>query len=1189
MSPWQQCLQQAPLPLETIQRLGAIEITKIMISQADDAWEIYFANSFNVTEEDRQTIENLLGNLFGSQVNLRLYFQNHDSGPDLKALLQSIEAAEVSLPTVEEEDALCQARCEALNGGDQKAAGLFKPKLILGRKVNGCPRPLLEINDETAHCVIHGQVIQIRQQKTLKTGSLLYDFDITDYTSSIKVKLFVDTAKHRKFQEDWLVPGQWYLFKGHVKFDQYTQELALFPLDIMTSPPRARHDEAPLKRVELHLHTKMSSMDATNTASELIDQALKWGHEAIAITDHGVVQAFPEAMKKAKVGNDGKRPPIKIIYGLEGYLIEGDGSKYMQQMRQRKGGAKAQATTEEGVADDLAKEERQDSWHIILLAATSEGIRNLYKLVSLSHMDYFYKKPRIPRDLLKTHRQGLILGSACEAGELFQQIVHGASEEVLQETAAFYDYLEIQPILNNGFMIREGIVTDEEALQDINRKIVELGQLCDRPVVATGDVHFCNPEDEVHRRILMAGQHYRDADEQPPLYFRTTQEMLDEFAYLGQDKAEEVVITNPRMIAQRVDWMNPIPGSLQTPKIEGAEEQIEAMALERAANLYGHPLPGLVEKRLQRELKAIIGYGFAVLYYIAHKLVKHSNDNGYVVGSRGSVGSSLVAFLTGITEVNPLPPHYRCPQCRKTIFGDETLYGCGADMPQSHCYQCGELLIKDGFNIPFEVFLGFEGDKVPDIDLNFSGEYQTQAQKYTEALFGAQNVFKAGTISTLADKTAFGFVKNYFADRKLPVREAELQRLISGVAGVKKTTGQHPGGIIVLPRGDEITNYTPVQHPADDVASEFVTTHFDYHAIDSCLVKLDILGHDDPTIIRQLEEMTGLDVRQIALDEPKVLALFQSPEPLGLDPVTSGIETGSLGLPEFGTTFVRGMLLDTKPTTFSDLVRISGFSHGTDVWLGNAKDILKSGQGTMKEVIAARDDIMIYLIQAGLDPKHAFNIMEQVRKGRGLKREDISAMEEAQVPDWYIQSCQKIKYMFPKAHAVAYVTMAFRIAWFKVYRPLAYYAATFSVRFEILEGDIVAGGLQRVEAAMKEIVQKRENKEASAKDEDLYVALELAREMLLRGYHFLPVDIHLSHANRYLPVEEEKALRLPLTSLSGLGLNLAQNIVKARQNKPYLSVEDIRKRGKVGKTMIEVLRDHGALKGLPESDQQTLF
>ncbi|MEA4892817.1 MAG: PolC-type DNA polymerase III [Peptococcaceae bacterium] len=1186
-SPWAQLVAQAGLEIGLASRLGALSIKNITVSQAENAWEISFANNFPVTKEDRAQVLALLQSAFGSSYDYRLEFEEREETPDVKALLEetlngSRQAAEI-ISLEEEEELMNRRHLEKLaqTEGKRKEG----PRLILGRKISGEPTPLSEVLEERRNLIVKGMAFRINDMRQLKAGTLLYDFDFTDFSGSIKVKLFLDPGKQKRFSEDWLKPEGWYLMRGSAKFDQYTRELTFFPDDVMETECRRRKDEAPVKRVELHLHTKLSAMDAVSTPESLIRQAIAWGHEAVAITDHGVVQAFPDAMKLAKVKGD-QLPPIKIIYGMEGYLIEGDGKAYLDEVKRPKKGTRGQKE-ELTEGELLERAERTGSWHIILLAKNKTGIKNLYELVSLSHLDFFYKKPRIPREAIQRFREGLIIGSACEAGELFQKVLNGEPEEALEKTAEFYDYLEIQPVMNNAYLMRNGRVKSVEELQELNRRILNLGRRMGKPVCATCDVHFLNPEDEVYRRILQAGQGYKDADQQPPLFFRTTEEMLKEFEYLGEEEAYRVVVEATREIAAQVEYLNPIPNQLMTPKIEGAEDTVKGMAITKAHDVYGQTLPELIQKRLDRELNAIISAGYAVLYLIAHKLVKHSNDAGYMVGSRGSVGSSVVAFFTDITEVNPLPPHYLCRKCKYVEFGDESRYGCGADMPDKLCPHCGEKLYKDGFNIPFEVFLGFEGDKVPDIDLNFSGEYQTQAQKYTEELFGAKNVFKAGTISTVAEKTAFGFVKRYFAEAGIPVRDSEVDRLAQGCSGVKRTTGQHPGGIVVLPKGDEITNYTPVQHPADDVNSEFVTTHFDYHAIDSCLVKLDILGHDDPTMIRLLEDMTGIDVHTIPLDEPKVLSLFQSPEALGLSREGTGIETGSIGLPEFGTGFVRGMLLDTLPKNFADLVRISGFSHGTDVWLGNAKDILKAGLGTMKDVIAARDDIMLYLIQKGVAPKHAFKIMEQVRKGKGLKPEDISAMEEAGVPDWYIGSCQKIKYMFPKAHAVAYVTSAFRIAWFKVYRPLAYYAATFSVRSGGMDGNIAIGGLARVESAMAEIRGKRENKEATAKDEDLYTNLESVREMLLRGYDFLPVNLEKSSESRYLI--EGEALRLPFTALPGLGLSVAQAIVEGRKEKPYLSCEDLKKRGKVGKSMLEVLRAHGALGNLPESDQQTLF
>ena len=1191
-SPWAQLVAGAGLPPVESSRMSALSIKNITISQAEHAWEISFANSFPVDDSDRAMALALLRSAFGDEYDYRLEFEEREEAPDVTALLKDTlngNRQVTELISLEEEEELMNQRLQEklAQVEHKKKEG---PQLIFGRKVTGEPTPLSEVFEERRNLVLKGTAFKINDMRQLKAGTHLYDFDLTDFTGSIKVKLFIDPNKQKNFSDDWLKQDRWYLMRGSAKFDQYTRELTFFPDDIMETESRRRQDNAPEKRVELHLHTKLSAMDAVSTPEALVRQAIAWGHEAVAITDHGVVQAFPDAMKLAKVKWDKEGnlvpPPIKIIYGVEGYLVEGDGTAYMEEARRPKKGARGQKE-ELTEGELLERAERAGSWHIIILAKNKTGIKNLYELISLSHLDFFYKKPRIPRAAIERYREGLIIGSACEAGELFQKILNGEPDEVIEKTASFYDYLEIQPVMNNAYLLRNGRVSSVEELKDFNRRILNLGRRMGKPVCATCDVHFLNPEDEVYRRILQAGQGYKDADQQPPLFFRTTEEMLREFDYLGEEEAYKVVVEATREIAAQVEYLNPIPNQLMTPKIEGAEDSVKSMAIEKAHAIYGEILPELIQKRLDRELNSIISAGYAVLYLIAHKLVKHSNDAGYMVGSRGSVGSSVVAFFTDITEVNPLPPHYLCRTCKHVEFGDPAEYGCGADMPNKACPHCGQIMYKDGFNIPFEVFLGFEGDKVPDIDLNFSGEYQTQAQKYTEELFGAKNVFKAGTISTVAEKTAFGFVKRYFAEAGLPVRDSEVDRLAQGCSGVKRTTGQHPGGIVVLPKGDEITNYTPVQHPADDIHSEFVTTHFDYHAIDSCLVKLDILGHDDPTMIKLLEDMTGINVRTIPLDEPKVLSLFQSPAALGISREETGIETGSIGLPEFGTSFVRGMLLDTLPKNFADLVRISGFSHGTDVWLGNAKDILKAGLGTMNDVIAARDDIMLYLIQKGVAPKHSFKIMEQVRKGKGLKPEDISAMEEAGVPDWYIGSCQKIKYMFPKAHAVAYVTSAFRIAWFKVYYPLAYYAATFSVRGGGMDGNIAVGGLPRVEKAMAEIKQKRDNKEASAKDEDLYTSLESVREMLLRGFSFLPVDLEKSSESRYLI--EGDALRLPFTALPGLGLSVAQGIVAGRREKPYLSCEDLKKRGKVGKSMIEVLRAHGALGELPESDQQSLF
>ena len=1194
-------------------RLEDLAIEEIRISREKHTWEVFFCCPFRPAEEEERQVLSAFCDCFGDGLAFRIQYRQTDGAAAPGEAAAPVEAAAsgeapYSDNTSPADAGALQADTSIrpdgmfLPGPDDMEAELNKrlaakqtgmpgkekgPALFLGRRISGKTSRLSEINDECKNAVIEARAFRINDQRVLKAGTQLYDFDVTDYTGSIKIKIFVDPKTQKRVKQNWLKTGAWYRMKGSARYDAYQKDLVFFPDDVMEGKQGQRQDNATLKRVELHMHTKLSAMDAMITPAELIRQAVAWGHDAVAVTDHGVVQAFPELMDAAAKANVSGQGKLKVIYGMEGYLIEGDGKAFMKESKKRKK-ASISAAADAGEEESPDRESEQDGWHIILLAKNRTGIKNLYKLVTLSHLEFFRRRPRIPREALAELREGLIVGTACEAGELFRMVLAGAVEETLEAVASFYDYLEIQPVMNNAYLVRSGAVADEEGLRDLNRKVLALGRKLGKPVVATGDVHFLLPEDEILRRILQAGLHYKDADIQPPLYYRTTEEMLEEFSWLGEEEAWRVVVEASRAIADQIEDLQPIPDKLSTPRLPGAAEAIEGMVRSKARLLYGDPLPDWIGQRLEREIRSITDYGYADLYYIAHKLVKFSNDNGYIVGSRGSIGSSLVAYLADITEVNPLAPHYRCPNeaCCLVVRGDETLYDCGADMPDMDCPSCGRRMEKEGFYIPFEVFLGFEGDKIPDIDLNFSGEYQTQAQKYTEELFGREHVFKAGTVFTVADKTAFGFVKNYFKDRGLAVREVETERLAGGLTGVRRTTSQHPGGIVVLPEGDEIVNYTPVQRPADDPDSEFVTTHFDYHAIEKCLVKLDILGHDTPTMIRMLTEMTGKDIREIPLDDPSVLSLFRSPEALGIESKESGIETGALGIPEFGTGFVQGMLLDIKPTTLSELVRISGFSHGTDVWLGNARDILKNNLGTMKEVIGCREDIMLPLIRAGLNPLHAFKIMERVRRGGGLSGEDVSAMEEAGVSAWYIDSCNKIKYLFPKAHAAAYVTMAFRIAWFKVFEPLAYYATTFSVR-EGLDGPVAAGGRERIEAAMAEIRAKRERKEATAREEDHYTSFELAREMLLRGYRFLPVSLERSDAGRYLI--EDGNLRLPFNALPGLGLSAAHSIVDARREKPFRSVEDLRQRGKVGQAMALLLKEQGALGDLPDSDQQSMF
>ena len=832
------------------------------------------------------------------------------------------------------------------------------------------------------------------------------------------------------------------------------------------------------------------------------------------------------------------------------------------------------------------------TYHAIILAKDYVGLKNLYKLVSYSHLNYFYKKPRILKSLYKKYSEGLILGSACEAGELYRAIVAGKTDEEIEEIANDYDYLEIQPIGNNMFMVRQGVVPDEEALRDINRKIVALGEKLDKPVVATCDVHFMDPEDEIYRRILQAGQGYDDCDEQAPIYLRTTEEMLKEFEYLGEEKAYEVVVTNTNKIADMCEKIKPISPEKCPPHIDGCETTIKEIAYNKAHELYGEQLPQIVEERLDKELTSIIKNGFSVMYIIAQKLVWKSNEDGYLVGSRGSVGSSLAATMSGITEVNPLPPHYLCPNpdCKYSDFDSPEVkkYAgmAGCDMPDKICPKCGTKMKKEGFDIPFETFLGFKGDKEPDIDLNFSGEYQANAHRYTEVIFGKGQTFKAGTIGTLAEKTAFGYVKNYFEERGVHKRYCEINRIVQGCTGVRRTTGQHPGGIIVLPVGEEIEKFTPVQHPANDVNSDIITTHFDYHSIDGNLLKLDILGHDDPTMIRMLEDLTGISARDVPLDQKDVMSLFASTKALNIEPESiGGCKLGCLGIPEFGTDFAMQMLIDTKPKYFSDLIRIAGLSHGTDVWLGNAQVLIQEGKATISTAICTRDDIMIYLIGKGVESGLAFTIMESVRKGKGLRDEWIATMKEHDVPDWYIWSCKLIKYMFPKAHAAAYVMMAYRIAWYKVFQPLAYYAAYFSIRATAFSYELMCMGKERLEYYMAEIRKKGDA--VSKKEQDTLKDMRIVQEMYARGFEFVPIDLYTAKAQRFQIVDGK--LMPSLATIDGLGDKAADAVVDAAKQGKFLSKDDFRDRTKVSKTVIDLMDDLKLFGDIPQSNQMSLF
>ncbi|HOB11789.1 MAG TPA: PolC-type DNA polymerase III [Syntrophomonadaceae bacterium] len=1003
------------------------------------------------------------------------------------------------------------------------------------------PMPVSELQEGLKTAIVDGEIWD-KETTVLRDGRLVVTYSLTDFTDSILVKAFWDRPP-----EDTIETGDYIRVKGSVRYDPFVREIVLFMDSYIKREKQVRSDLASVKRVELHAHTKMSAMDGLTEIGALIERAAKWGHSAVAITDHGCVQAFPDAYQQAK------KYGIKVLYGVEAYLVD--------------------------------SERRQRPYHIILIARNRSGLKNLYHLVSVSYLEHYYRHPKIPREVLNKYREGILVGSACQAGELFTAILQGKTHEEIIDIARFYDYLEIQPLTNNEFLLRDGRVGGLEELKKINAQIVALGEELGKPVVATGDVHYLDPEHEIFRRIIQAGQGYEDIDEGSGLYLRSTEEMLEEFAYLGEDTAYQVVVENPRLIAELVEDIKPVPDGFYPPKIDEAEDEVYQLSWNKAKELYGDPLPELVEARIKRELDSIIRHGFSVLYSIAHKLVKKSNEDGYLVGSRGSVGSSLVAFLTGITEVNPLPPHWRCPNCRRTRFVTDGTVGCGADLPPATCELCGTVMNQDGFDIPFETFLGFEGDKVPDIDLNFSGEYQNRAHAYVEELFGKENVFRAGTISTIAEKTAYGFVKKYAEERQLHLRNAEVNRLVQGITGVRRTTGQHPGGLIVVPRDHDILEFTPLQYPADNKDSGVVTTHFEYHAIGDQLVKLDILGHDDPTVIKELEDLTGIKASSIKLNDKDTMRLFSSVESLGITEEDIDSSVGTFGIPEFGTRFVRQMLEATRPTTLSELVRISGLSHGTDVWLNNAQDLIESQTATLREVICTRDDIMGYLINKGVEKKTAFKIMENVRKGKGLKPEEVTVMQDHDVPEWYIDSCQKIKYMFPKAHAVAYVTMAFRIAYYKVYYPLAFYASFFSVRAEDFEAQTILAGYDQVHKRIKDI--ERQGTGASLKDKKLLPILEVALEMLARGFEFYPVDIYNSHAYKFSV--QEKGLLLPFSALPNVGKTVAQGIVTARDEAEFISVEDFQLRTRINKTAVDVLREYGCFRDLPETTQISLF
>lgn len=1051
--------------------------------------------------------------------------------------------------------------------------------IYLGRKhIAGEAIEIRTVNEEKDGVIFVGTVISI-EVRELRSKKKLLLMNLADETNGIPCKKFFDRPEEAEAVES-LKPGTTVKVRGNVRLDKYSGGLVL-ELSQMEKGETVKidhEDNYETPRVELHLHTKMS-LDGLIDNEEIIKTAAKWHHPAVAITDHGVIQAFPKIQDLADKYHQ------KVIYGMEGYMID------------------------EIPADPDA--DRQQYGHIIILAKNITGLRNLYRMVTLSHLKFYRKRPLIPKPILEELHEGLIYGSACVMGEFFRAVLAGESDEELIQKAKFYDYLEVQPLGNNEFLINDdkyGKINTKKDLEDLNRKVIEIADKAGMPCCATSDAHYMFAEDQRNRDILLSNwEKPGKIESHPPVYIRTTQEMLDEFSYLPKEKAIEIVVTNTRRIAEQCEVLKPLAEEWKSynPKIAGADEKLVKMCYDNAKAIYGDPLPKVVQDRLTLELTPIINHGYGVLYYIAHKLVKHSNDRGYLVGSRGSVGSSFVATMSGITEVNPLPPHYVCPKCHWTHFFEDGSVGGGFDLPDKKCPKCGSNLAKNGHDIPFAVFLGFDGDKVPDIDLNFSsGDDQGVAHKYTEELFGRDNVFRAGTIAGIQDKTAYGFVKKYAENRGLTFNDIFIEKLSAGVAGVKRTTGQHPAGIMVCPRDMDIHNFTPLQYAAnkkylkDENGRQIpgtITTHFDYHSISGRMLKLDILGHDDPKVIRMLQDITGIDPLKIPFDDQKTLSLFSSPEALGLTPDelasaigNKGVTVGALGLPEYGTPFVRGMLEDTRPKNFSELVRISGFSHGTDVWLNNAQDLIKNGVVKLEDAISTRDDVMNYLIQHGVKPLTSFKVMENVRKGKGLEKggsNNRAELDAAHVPQWFIDSCLKIGYLFPRAHAVAYVMMAFRIAWFKVYQPLAYYAAYFTIR---AEGSFNAPVILRGLASMKqELARIAALDKPTAVEKGNATVIEVAAEMYLRGLSFLPIDLEKSDASQFLMVDGK--LLPPFNCIPALGDAVAKEIVLARQDHPFTSKEDLKKRGKVSQSIIDTLDSMGVLKGLPEEEQMSLF
>ena len=1250
---------------------------------------------------------------------------------------------------------------------DFRERGSFKrsdnPDVIFGRDFEEETIRIEQIMGEMGEVVIRGQILSM-DERPIRGEKTILMFSITDFTDTIMVKMFCKDEYLKEIKDGGIAKGAFLKIKGVTTIDRFDSELTIGSVIGIKKIPSfvsTRMDTSPVKRVELHCHTKMSDMDGVSDVKDIIKRAMKWGHKALAITDHGDVQAFPDANHAI-----GKDDDFKIIYGMEAYLVDDlkglvenpmgqsfadsfvvfdlettgfsaaknkiieigavkvvNGSiterfstfvnpkvpipyeieqlthitddmvldapmiheivpqfmefcqnavmvahnadfdmsfirhncdllglecektvldtvalarvllpslnrfklntiakalnislenhhravddaactaeifiKFVEMLRER--GIETMENLEQMESYTEESIRKLPSYHAIMLAQNDIGRVNLYRLVSDSHIKYYNRRPKIPKSEFMKYREGILLGSACEAGELYRTLLRGSTQEEVARIVQFYDYLEIQPLGNNAFMLRSDKepIESEEDLKDINRQIVELGEQFNKLVVATCDVHFLDPEDSIYRSIIMAGKGFDDADQQAPLFLRTTEEMLKEFEYLGSEKAEEVVIENTNKIANMCEKISPVRPDKCPPVIENSDGMLREICYTRAHEIYGEELPPVVVELLERELNSIISNGFAVMYIIAQKLVWKSNEDGYLVGSRGSVGSSFVATMAGITEVNPLSPHYICSNCHYVDFDSELVKGyagkAGCDMPDRNCPHCGQKLMKEGFDIPFETFLGFKGNKEPDIDLNFSGDYQSKAHKYTEVIFGDGQTFRAGTIGTLADKTAFGYVKHYYEERGVPKRNCEIDRIVQGCVGVRRTTGQHPGGIIVLPLGENIYSFTPVQHPANDMTTDIITTHFDYHSIDHNLLKLDILGHDDPTMIRMLQDLTGVDPQTIPLDSPEVMSLFQNTSALGIEPEDiGGCKLGALGIPEFGTDFAMQMLIDTKPQAFSDLVRIAGLSHGTDVWLGNAQTLIQEGKATISTAICTRDDIMTYLIGKGLDSEEAFTIMERVRKGAVANGKCKEWPEYKQdmldhgVPDWYVWSCEKIKYMFPKAHAAAYVMMAWRIAWCKVFYPLAYYAAFFSIRATSFNYELMCQGKERLEHHMHEYERRKDD--LSKKEQDTYKDMRIVQEMYARGFEFLPIDLYRAKAHHFQIIDDK--LMPSISTIDGLGDKAADAVVEAAKDGKFLSRDDFRQRTKVSKTVIDKMVELGILSDLPESNQLSLF